>query len=307
MAVLGLGAMGSALARAFIAAGHPTTVWNRTPERATPLGSLGAAIAADPVAAVAAAPLVVINLLDRGAVEAVLAAAGSLTGRTIVNLTNTTPDDARRIAEKATAEGARYVDGTIMVTTTMIGTADALVLYSGDADAFATHRSTLAALGGELDFLGADPGRAAMHDLGMLDVFFAGMTAFLHASAMVGADGIAAGAFLPYAQRVLDVLRASLPQLATDVDAGTYPGTEDNLAMELAALEHIVATSRAHDLDPAVPELSRDLAAAAVAAGHGRDGYSRVVEILRSDQAGVSGSRRGRGRAAGTRSGTGSR
>ena len=29
--VIGLGAMGSALASALVRAGHPTTVWNRTP------------------------------------------------------------------------------------------------------------------------------------------------------------------------------------------------------------------------------------------------------------------------------------
>jgi len=35
--VLGLGTMGSALARALVAARHQTTVWNRNPAKATPL------------------------------------------------------------------------------------------------------------------------------------------------------------------------------------------------------------------------------------------------------------------------------
>lgn len=34
--VLGLGPMGAALASAFLAAGHPTTVWNRTPAERVP-------------------------------------------------------------------------------------------------------------------------------------------------------------------------------------------------------------------------------------------------------------------------------
>ncbi|MER6985206.1 NAD(P)-binding domain-containing protein, partial [Streptomyces carpinensis] len=34
VSVLGLGPMGTALASAFLAAGHPLTVWNRTPGRA---------------------------------------------------------------------------------------------------------------------------------------------------------------------------------------------------------------------------------------------------------------------------------
>lgn len=36
VSVLGLGLMGQALARAFPRAGHPTTVWNRTPAKAEP-------------------------------------------------------------------------------------------------------------------------------------------------------------------------------------------------------------------------------------------------------------------------------
>ncbi|MGK8485960.1 NAD(P)-binding domain-containing protein [Nocardia asiatica] len=37
--VLGTGSMGYALAEAFLAAGYATTVWNRSPQRAAPLGA----------------------------------------------------------------------------------------------------------------------------------------------------------------------------------------------------------------------------------------------------------------------------
>lgn len=40
--VVGLGSMGRALAGAFAGAGHPTTVWNRTPAKAAPLVAKGA-------------------------------------------------------------------------------------------------------------------------------------------------------------------------------------------------------------------------------------------------------------------------
>ncbi len=35
VSVIGLGQMGTRLAQAFLAAGHATTVWNRTPRRPT--------------------------------------------------------------------------------------------------------------------------------------------------------------------------------------------------------------------------------------------------------------------------------
>ncbi|MDV5142759.1 NAD(P)-binding domain-containing protein [Streptomyces sp. SBC-4] len=52
--VIGLGEMGFTLASAFLAGGHPTTVWNRTPERADALVAKGARRAATVREAVAA-------------------------------------------------------------------------------------------------------------------------------------------------------------------------------------------------------------------------------------------------------------
>lgn len=57
--VIGLGSMGRALAEAYIKAGHPTTVWNRTPSKGTPLVALGARQARTADEAVAASPLVI--------------------------------------------------------------------------------------------------------------------------------------------------------------------------------------------------------------------------------------------------------
>lgn len=56
LTLLGLGAMGTALARAWLAAGHPLTVWNRSPERARPLAAEGASVAGTVAEAVAAKP-----------------------------------------------------------------------------------------------------------------------------------------------------------------------------------------------------------------------------------------------------------
>lgn len=282
VAVLGLGSMGRALAGAFLAAGHPTTVWNRSGGRAGALVAAGAVEAATAGEAIAAADLTVVCVLDPPAVAAVLDAAGpAVAGADVVNLTSSTPEAARSTASAVEALGGRYLDGAIMVPTPLVGTGDGLVLYSGDAAAFERHRGTLAALGGTADHLGDDPGLAAVLDLGMLDVFFNGMAAFLHAAALVRADGVPAGTFLPYAQRIVEVLGGTLPQLADDADRGEHPGDEDNLAMELAALDHIVEASRARGVDDALPAVVRDLAARAVAAGHGGDGFSRVVDLLR--------------------------
>src|SRR5438874_8549365 len=60
ISVIGLGAMGSALARTLLQADHHVTVWNRTAAKMDPLLALGAKGATDIVDAVATSPLILV-------------------------------------------------------------------------------------------------------------------------------------------------------------------------------------------------------------------------------------------------------
>lgn len=280
--VLGLGSMGRALARALLAAGHPTTVWNRTPGRADALVADGGVLAPTAREAAAASPLVIVCVIDHDAAHELLdPMVETLRGRAVVNLTSATPEKARQTAAWAEAHGLDYLSGAIMVSTPLIGTSDALVLYSGSRQVFDDHRASLAAIAADSDYLGHDAGLASVLDLGMLDLFFTGMTGFLHAAALVGADGVVAKAFLPYAERIGALLQHTFAELATDVDAGTYPGEEDNVEMELAAVEHIAEASLARGIATTLPELVRAVLVDTVERGHGRDGFSSTIEVLR--------------------------
>src|SRR5258705_11462947 len=74
---IGLGNMGSAMARNLIKAGHTLTVYNRTRSRAEALQSEGAKIAATPAEAAANVEVLITMLADDAAVEAVIFAPGN--------------------------------------------------------------------------------------------------------------------------------------------------------------------------------------------------------------------------------------
>ncbi|SDQ29507.1 3-hydroxyisobutyrate dehydrogenase [Curtobacterium sp. UNCCL20] len=73
--VLGTGAMGAGVAGSLLREGHEVTVWNRSADRAAPLGERGATVADDAGAAVADAEVVLLTLFDTDAVVDVLEAA----------------------------------------------------------------------------------------------------------------------------------------------------------------------------------------------------------------------------------------
>jgi 3-hydroxyisobutyrate dehydrogenase-like beta-hydroxyacid dehydrogenase len=69
---IGLGNMGSAIARNLVKAGHTLTVYNRTRSRGEPFASLGARTAETPAEAVADAAALITMLADDAAVENVI-------------------------------------------------------------------------------------------------------------------------------------------------------------------------------------------------------------------------------------------
>ncbi len=267
--------MGAALARTLAAAGATVTAWNRSPG----FQAAGVAIAPTPAAAVEAADLILVCLRDHDIARSVLVDVA--TTAPVVDFTSATPDQARESATWAGDSGIeRYLTAAIMVPVPMIGNADALILYSGPEAIFAEHADTLRILAGTADYLGADHGLAPLFDVAMLEVFFAGITSFIHAAAIAKNSGVSAQRFLPYARQIVSILPPTMEGLAADIDAGTFSGEEDRIEMDLAGIEHIVAAGHAAGLDTALAESMRDLGARAVAAGDGKLGWSKVFDHL---------------------------
>lgn len=130
--VIGLGLMGQALVRAFLKAGHPTTVWNRTTAKSDQLVAEGARLAPTVGDALKAGSLTIICLTDYQAMRELLGATGiELGGTTLINLTSGDSAQARDAAHWAEERGARYLDGAIMAVPPAIGTAEAVILHSG--------------------------------------------------------------------------------------------------------------------------------------------------------------------------------
>ncbi|MET8048270.1 MULTISPECIES: NAD(P)-dependent oxidoreductase [unclassified Streptosporangium] len=279
--VLGLGPMGQALAGAFLGNGHPTTVWNRTAAKADALVARGA-VRADTVAdAIAASPLVIACVIDYDAVSAIIdPSVDALKARTLVNLTADTPERARRMADWAAGHGVDYLDGAIMTPTPTIGGPAAVVLYSGPEALYQAHRPALASLGGTATYLGADPGRAAAHDVSLLDLFWTSMSGLVHAFALAGAEGISARDLAPFAKGIGALLPDLIDEFARYVDDGHHPGDQSNILSADAGMAHIIHAAQTRGIDTGVLSAARAVTRRAIDAGHGDDSFSRLAEVL---------------------------
>ncbi|MFF2779040.1 NAD(P)-dependent oxidoreductase [Streptomyces sp. NPDC058052] len=279
--LLGLGAMGTALARTWLAAGHPLTVWNRTPARAEALAAEGAKVADSAAGAVAANALVVVCLLDDASVETALDGA-DLTGKDLVNLTTTTPAQARARAVWAEERGARYLDGGIMAVPPMVGIPEAggYVFYSGSRELFELHQETLAVPVGTT-YVGEDAGFAALHDVALLSAMYGMFAGAAHAFALIRREDIDPVAFAPLlGDWVRAMVGPAIDQTARQLASGDFDDADSNLAMQVAGTPTFLTTAEDQGVSPELIQPYFELMRRGLAASSAGGKATGLVDLL---------------------------
>ena len=113
IAFLGLGKMGSAIARHLLKAGNNLTVWNRSASHAEPLRILGASVAASPSEAVVHAEVIFTMVTDDPALESVIFESGAIRamqpGSIHVSLSTISVALSNRLTDVHRAAGTYFV------------------------------------------------------------------------------------------------------------------------------------------------------------------------------------------------------
>jgi 3-hydroxyisobutyrate dehydrogenase-like beta-hydroxyacid dehydrogenase len=272
--------MGTALAGALVKAGYTTTCWNRSPGKADELVAQGAEEAATARDAVLAGRLVVVCLLDHASVHEVLdPLSDELAGRTLVNVTTTSPAQSREFAEWAARAGVAYLDGGIMAVPDMIGRPGASILYSGSADVFDEYKSLLE-LWGTSTYFGEDAGLASLYDLALLAGMYVMFAGFLHGAAMVAPAGMTAGEFAALATPWLKAMTGGFQGFAEVIDGGDYT-VAGQQSLVFSDLGDLVAASADQGIGTEVVDMVQRLIQRQIDAGHGDEGFARIIESIR--------------------------
>ena len=277
---IGLGLMGSALARALLAAGHPTTVWNRSPDKAAALVGLGAQEARSLVEALAASPVALICIDNYASTRALLepeGKAGRLAGRTIVSLTTGTPREAEELSVWVEAQGARYLDGAILAGPNEIGSKTGDILISGDPVAWEVAKPFLTCLAGKVRHVGQRVGAAAGLDFAWLTMSFVQFIGVAHAANICRAQGINLQAFMDIFRADIDTETCRLAGIIKDAD---YHHPTATLQVWGEALGHIQEQARDAGIPSDIPDFIAGYFQRAVGMGLGQEEAIAIYKTL---------------------------
>jgi 3-hydroxyisobutyrate dehydrogenase-like beta-hydroxyacid dehydrogenase len=281
VSILGLGAMGAAIAERLRDTGYTTTVWNRTAAKTEPHVKAGANAAATVTEALQASDIVIAVLLDHASIHQNLEpAAAELKGKVLVNVTTTTPNEARETAAWAADHGITYLDGAMMAVPQMIGRPGARLLYSGDENAYAIAKPALETLG-TAEYEGTDAGLASLKDMALLTAMYQTFAGFLQATAMMRTVGV------PAEQTAKDVaawLSAILPVMqgyAPLIDSGNYnPAPGQDVDFTRPAIASIITASREQGVSADFLEPVKKHLDELAATGRGTADWISVIEQL---------------------------
>lgn len=281
--VIGLGAMGSALARALVDAGKRVMVWNRTSERVAPIVATGADVADTVADAAAASPLVVICLWDYAAADEILGqdgVPGALQGKVVAQLSTGSSHEATALAARLRQCGTAFLAGGIMCYPRAVGDQDTVILYSGDRHAFVAYEDVLETLAPSQRFVGEDPGDVAVVYTAVWGFYFTAMAGLFDGLALVDTAGISRdhveGMLEPMTRKFVEGARDVIERL----DAGNFSGDQSTIQAHVDGIRATCEDIRTRGIEPRMLDAFVAQLEVAAAKGRGDHDVAAVVEAL---------------------------
>jgi len=162
IAFLGLGNMGSPIARNLLRAGNDVTVWNRTLAKAEDLRAQGAKVAKSPSEAAKEVDAVITMLADDHAVESAVLQPGGIMGSlpkgaAHISMSTISVALSKKLAEEHAGRGQKYITAPVFGRPEAAEAAKLFVAAAGDKETIERYNPLLEAIGQRVFVVGDKP------------------------------------------------------------------------------------------------------------------------------------------------------
>jgi len=232
VSVIGLGSMGSGIARTFINAGCKVSAWNRSREKIDAIVSSGASACDRPEDALKANTYVVVCLTDYSVWKKIIEEhdlQSHFEGTCIIQLTTGTIDEVQWHSSFVEKHGGRVADGAVMCYPRDLGTDAGSLLMAGPPDVLKECDPLLRILAPTWTNLGEDIkkptilSRALMVDVGM------SLIGTVNGVAIAREGGISLDTFIQHTNNIGAILPAEKTRLIEAIRNGDTEKTQASI------------------------------------------------------------------------------
>ncbi|HEY2986813.1 MAG TPA: NAD(P)-dependent oxidoreductase [Candidatus Binatia bacterium] len=158
---VGLGVMGSRMAKRLLDAGHGVTGYNRTRSKAQWLLDAGMKWGETPRAAAQASEIIFSMVTNTGALKAVALGpdgiiAGLGAGKIYIDMSTVSPAASREIAAQVAAKGAQMLDAPVSGSVITLEEGKLSIMVGGERSSFERARPILEAIGPKVTYVGGN-------------------------------------------------------------------------------------------------------------------------------------------------------
>ncbi len=260
VSVIGLGAMGSELARALIVNDVRLTVWNRSAEKAIPLVDLGAKLSDSAADAISASEVTITCIRSHADTRRLLEENRSaVAGKMIVELSTGDAAEAKSLMEWTRANGAECLIGMIAVFPKDIGKADSAILTVGSESTWQACKEILRALGGKSDLVGNDPIALAAIYASLVLPRQGFMFGMIYGAMVCQKAGISMDAYAEMLPLTIKIVHDYYDLFTSTVPSGNFSNPPASLGVYHAAFQDVLNTCRELGAPDELPKLLHSL------------------------------------------------
>lgn len=279
ISVIGLGSMGSALAKTLLSAGHGITVWNRSQEKAELFVADGAEIGATIADAVEKSPVILVcidNYTTTRKIFASDAILSVLADRIVVQMSSGTPPEAVADERWFVEKGAGYLDAAILGSPKVIGTKAGQILIAGNEKLWKECKTVLECLAGNLQYTGSKIDSAKILDLAWISQPLGYFMGVFQGLLLCEAGGVGLDVF---SATVACDARASM--IANTIHTNTYTDPVNTVKVWKEALHHIQTHAKELGTNSEVLDFIADKFQRAQSAGYEEEDLAALIKIYR--------------------------
>jgi 3-hydroxyisobutyrate dehydrogenase len=284
---IGLGVMGSPMARNLIKAGHELTVYARNPDKAgvQEVIKAGAKLAPSIRAVAMASEIVITIVTNSGDVEEIVAGPqglleGARKGLIIIDMSTIAPSTSRKLAAQAQEKGVHFLDAPVSGGSQGAINGTLAIMVGGEQAIFERVRPVLEGMGKKENiFYVGESGTGEITKL--VNQMLVGAISASVAEALV--LGVKAGASLESMTKIIGVSTGANWQLANQFPLRAFNGSfqpgfmTDLLHKDLGLALNLAAEQRTPTMMTA---LARQIVEISRASGYGKEDYTALLKVL---------------------------
>lgn len=282
VSVIGLGVMGTELARVLIKNGYDVTVWNRTPDKAVSHVKAGAALAKTATEAIRASEATITCIRTHSDTRALLEADPTvLTGKIIIELSTGDASEAASLMALIESQGAQCLIGMIATFPSGIGHADSAIVTIGVEDVWNDCAPILKTLAGKSAYIGTSPKALAAIYASLFLPRQGFMFGMIYGALICEKAGVSMDAYVEQLPLTIKIVQDYYDVFAASVPSGDFSNPPASLGTYYAAFQDTLNTCRDLGTPEDLPRLLHDLVKRGIDAGLADEQITALTKVLR--------------------------